>query len=196
MDDLTTLVSRAKERVFSFRDKLHRWDPKNQRPELWSLYNGRANPGESIRVFPISNWTELDVWQYIHLEKIDIAPLYYSDVRPVVVRDGVNIMVDDDRFEFEDGEEVVEKSIPPLQRQLFRRRVHLAETICSRCLCHAGGRSSSTGIEEIVSMLGGEGAFSPLLGRWVQIHRQTSPASLVAECIRRNYLFAMLVSLG
>ncbi len=97
--------SRAKERVFSFRDRNHRWDPKNQRPELWNLYNGRVNKGESIRVFPISNWTELDVWQYIHLEQIPIVPLYYSAPRPVVDRDGVIIMVDDDRFRFEDGEE-------------------------------------------------------------------------------------------
>ncbi len=97
--------SRAKERVFSFRDSRHRWDPKNQRPELWNLYNGRVNKGESIRVFPISNWTELDVWQYIHLEQIPIVPLYYSAPRPVVERDGVIIMVDDDRFRFEPGEE-------------------------------------------------------------------------------------------
>ena len=101
--------SRAKERVFSFRDKFHRWDPKNQRPELWSLYNGRVNKGESIRVFPISNWTELDIWQYIHLENIDIVPLYFSAPRPVVMRDGVTIMVDDDRFRFEPGEEAEEK---------------------------------------------------------------------------------------
>ncbi len=103
--------SRAKERVFSFRDKNHRWDPKNQRPELWNLYNGRVNKGESIRVFPISNWTELDVWQYIHLEEIPIVPLYYSAVRPVVDRDGVLIMVDDDRFQFEEGEEPEMKSV-------------------------------------------------------------------------------------
>ena len=96
-------------RVFSFRDKFHRWDPKNQRPELWSLYNGRVNKGESIRVFPISNWTELDIWQYIHLENIDIVPLYFSAPRPVVTRDGVTIMVDDDRFQFEPGEEAEEK---------------------------------------------------------------------------------------
>ena len=101
--------SRAKERVFSFRDRFHRWDPKNQRPELWSLYNGRVNKGESIRVFPISNWTELDIWQYIHLENIEIVPLYYSAPRPVVNRDGVIIMVDDDRFQFEPGEEPEEK---------------------------------------------------------------------------------------
>jgi sulfate adenylyltransferase subunit 2 len=101
--------SRAKERVFSFRDKFHRWDPKNQRPELWDQYNGRVNKGESIRVFPLSNWTELDIWQYIHLEDIEIVPLYYSEPRPVVVRDGVVIMVDDDRFVFEDGEEPEER---------------------------------------------------------------------------------------
>ncbi len=103
--------SRAKERVFSFRDKNHRWDPKNQRPELWNLYNGRVHKGESIRVFPISNWTELDVWQYIHLEEIPIVPLYYSAVRPVVNRDGVLIMIDDDRFQFEDGEEPEMRSV-------------------------------------------------------------------------------------
>ncbi len=103
--------SRAKERVFSFRDRNHRWDPKNQRPELWSLYNGRVNSGESIRVFPISNWTELDVWQYIHLENIEIVPLYFSAVRPVVDRNGVLIMVDDDRFRFEPGEEPEMKSV-------------------------------------------------------------------------------------
>lgn len=96
--------SRAKERVFSFRDSNHRWDPKNQRPELWSLYNGRVGRGESVRVFPLSNWTELDIWQYIYLEGIEIVPLYYSAPRPVVERDGVLIMVDDDRFRFEHGE--------------------------------------------------------------------------------------------
>ena len=101
--------SRAKERVFSFRDKFHRWDPKNQRPELWNLSNGRVNKGESIRVFPISNWTELDVWQYIHLENIEIVPLYFSAPRPVVTRNGVTIMVDDDRFVFEPGEAPEEK---------------------------------------------------------------------------------------
>ncbi|MCL4116559.1 UNVERIFIED_CONTAM: hypothetical protein GTU68_000755 [Idotea baltica] len=103
--------SRAKERVFSFRDKNHRWDPKNQRPELWSLYNGRVSKDESIRVFPISNWTELDVWQYIHLENIEIVPLYYSAPRPVVDRDGVVIMVDDERFQFEPGEEPEMRSV-------------------------------------------------------------------------------------
>jgi sulfate adenylyltransferase subunit 2 len=96
--------SRAKERVYSFRDAHHRWDPKNQRPELWNLYNGRVQKGESIRVFPLSNWTELDVWQYIHLEKIPIVPLYFADKRPVVERDGTLIMVDDDRLPLEEGE--------------------------------------------------------------------------------------------
>jgi sulfate adenylyltransferase subunit 2 len=96
--------SRAKERVYSFRDRNHRWDPKNQRPELWNLYNARVNPGESIRVFPLSNWTELDVWQYIHLEKIPIVPLYFAAMRPVVERNGVLIMVDDDRMPLLPGE--------------------------------------------------------------------------------------------
>ena len=90
--------SRAKERVYSFRDKNHRWDPKNQRPELWNLYNGKIDKGESIRVFPLSNWTELDVWQYIHLENIPIVPLYFAKERPVVERDGMLIMVDDERM--------------------------------------------------------------------------------------------------
>lgn len=96
--------SRAKERVFSFRDSKHRWDPKNQRPELWSLYNGRVNKGESIRVFPMSNWTELDVWQYIHLESIPIVPLYFSAKRPVVERNGILLMRDDDRMPLLPGE--------------------------------------------------------------------------------------------
>ena len=90
--------SRAKERVFSFRDSNHSWDPKNQRPELWNLYNSKINKGESIRVFPLSNWTELDIWQYIHLNKIDIVPLYFAAERPVVNCDGVDIMVDDERM--------------------------------------------------------------------------------------------------
>ncbi len=96
--------SRAKERVYSFRDKNHRWDPKNQRPELWNLYNGRINKGESIRVFPLSNWTELDVWQYVYLEKIPVVPLYFAKPRPVVDRDGALIMVDDDRMRLNPGE--------------------------------------------------------------------------------------------
>lgn len=103
--------SRAKERIFSFRSANHRWDPKNQRPELWNLYNTRIRPGESIRVFPLSNWTELDVWQYIHLKNIPIVPLYYAAVRPVVERDGMLIMVDDDRLELKPGEEVQRKSV-------------------------------------------------------------------------------------
>ncbi|RAK60649.1 sulfate adenylyltransferase subunit CysD [Phenylobacterium hankyongense] len=103
--------SRAKERIFSFRSAQHRWDPKNQRPELWRLYNARKNPGESIRVFPISNWTELDIWQYIHLEKIPIVPLYYSAERPVVERDGALIMVDDDRMPLRPGETPMMKSV-------------------------------------------------------------------------------------
>ena len=103
--------SRAKERIYSFRDRFHRWDPKNQRPELWNLYNGRHHRGESIRVFPLSNWTELDIWQYIWLEEIPIVPLYYSAERPVVERDGTLIMVDDDRFRFEPGEEPEMRSV-------------------------------------------------------------------------------------
>jgi len=96
--------SRAKERVFSFRSANHRWDPKNQRPELWRLYNAHKSKGESIRVFPISNWTELDIWQYIHLEGIEIVPLYFSAPRPTVTRDGLILMVDDDRFPLKPGE--------------------------------------------------------------------------------------------
>jgi len=103
--------SRAKERIFSFRTAEHRWDPKNQRPELWRLYNTRKRPGESIRVFPISNWTELDVWQYIHREQIPIVPLYLAAERPVVERDGALIMVDDDRFRLRPGETPQMKSV-------------------------------------------------------------------------------------
>ena len=98
-------MSRAKERIFSFRSDQHRWDPKNQRPELWDIYNTRIHKGESMRVFPLSNWTELDIWQYIHMENIPIVPLYYAKERPVVERDGVLIMVDDDRMPLEKGEE-------------------------------------------------------------------------------------------
>ncbi len=97
-------LSRAKERIYSFRDKNHRWDPRNQRPELWNLYNGRINKGESIRVFPLSNWTELDIWQYIYKEKLPVVPLYFAKKRPVVERDGRLIMVDDDRFPLEKAE--------------------------------------------------------------------------------------------
>src|SRR6476620_1542976 len=103
--------SRAKERVFSFRSAQHHWDPKNQRPELWRLYNTRKNKGESIRVFPISNWTELDIWQYIHLEKIPIVPLYYSAERPVVDRDGTLVMVDDERMPLRPGEQPMNKKV-------------------------------------------------------------------------------------
>ncbi len=103
--------SRAKERVFSFRSANHRWDPKNQRPELWRLYNARKAKGESIRVFPISNWTELDIWQYIHLNDIPIVPLYFAAKRPTVERDGMLLMVDDDRFPLRDGEVPIERSI-------------------------------------------------------------------------------------
>jgi sulfate adenylyltransferase subunit 2 len=103
--------SRAKERIFSFRNSSHRWDPKNQRPELWNLYNTRKGSGESIRVFPISNWTELDIWQYIHLEKIPIVPLYLAKPRPVVERDGVLILVDDERLPLKEGEEPMMKSV-------------------------------------------------------------------------------------
>ena len=106
--------SRAKERIFSFRSAAHRWDPKNQRPELWSLYNARKHAGESIRVFPISNWTELDVWQYIHLHDIPIVPLYYAKERPVVERGGTLLMVDDERFRLAPGE------VPQMRKVRFR----------------------------------------------------------------------------
>ncbi|MBT41740.1 MAG: sulfate adenylyltransferase subunit CysD [Idiomarina sp.] len=106
--------SRAKERVYSFRDKNHRWDPKNQRPELWNIYNGKVNKGESIRVFPLSNWTELDIWQYIYLENIDIPSLYFAKERPVVERDGTLIMVDDERMPLAEGEQ------PELKMVRFR----------------------------------------------------------------------------
>lgn len=103
--------SRAKERIFSFRTTAHRWDPKNQRPELWNLYNCHKKDGESIRVFPLSNWTELDIWQYIYLESIPIVPLYYAARRPVVERDGMLIMADDDRLPLKSGEKPVMKSV-------------------------------------------------------------------------------------
>jgi sulfate adenylyltransferase subunit 2 len=103
--------SRAKERVFSFRSANHRWDPKNQRPELWNLYNTRVGPRESIRVFPLSNWTELDIWEYIYLEQIPVVPLYYAKVRPVVKRDGMLILQDDDRLVLKPGEQVQMKSV-------------------------------------------------------------------------------------
>src|SRR5215472_14120002 len=103
--------SRAKERVFSIRSAQHRWDPKRQRPELWRLYNARTAPGESVRVFPLSNWTELDIWLYIHREQIPIVPLYYAAPRPVVERDGTLIMVDDDRMPLEQGEQPQLRSV-------------------------------------------------------------------------------------
>ena len=103
--------SRAKERVFSLRTAQHQWDPKQQRPELWSLYNARHAPGESLRVFPLSNWTELDVWQYIHIEQIPVVPLYFAEMRPVVERDGVLLMVDDDRMPLRDGEVPQSRSV-------------------------------------------------------------------------------------
>jgi sulfate adenylyltransferase subunit 2 len=103
--------SRAKERVVSFRSAKHRWDPKQQRPELWTLYNARVRPGESVRVFPLSNWTELDVWQYIHREQISVVPLYFAAVRPVVKRDGALIMVDDERLPLGKGERPVMKKV-------------------------------------------------------------------------------------
>jgi sulfate adenylyltransferase subunit 2 len=103
--------SRAKERVYSFRDRFQQWDPKNQRPELWSLYNGKHNKGESIRVFPLSNWTELDVWQYVYLENIPIVPLYLAKARPVVERDGTLIMVDDERMRFLPGEKPQQRKV-------------------------------------------------------------------------------------
>jgi sulfate adenylyltransferase subunit 2 len=106
--------SRAKERVYSFRDSSHQWDPKNQRPELWNLYNGRVRKGESIRVFPLSNWTELDVWQYVYLERMPIVPLYFAKERPIVERDGNLIMVDDERFPLRPGEK------PQMRRVRFR----------------------------------------------------------------------------
>jgi sulfate adenylyltransferase subunit 2 len=106
--------SRAKERIFSFRTAQHRWDPKRQRPELWSTFNTRTNPGESLRVFPLSDWTELDIWQYIHLQEIPVVPLYLAKERPVVERDGVLIMVDDDRLPLEPGE------VPMMKKVRFR----------------------------------------------------------------------------
>ncbi|MEZ8144315.1 sulfate adenylyltransferase small subunit [Enterovibrio norvegicus FF-454] len=106
--------SRAKERVYSFRDKHHRWDPKNQRPELWNIYNSKVDKGESIRVFPLSNWTELDIWQYIYMENIEMVPLYFAKERPVVERDGTLIMVDDERMPLKEGE------VPEMKKVRFR----------------------------------------------------------------------------
>jgi len=139
--------SRAKERVFSFRDRFHRWDPKNQRPELWNLYNTRVNKGESIRVFPLSNWTELDVWQYIHLEKIPIVPLYFAAERPVVVRDGNLILVDDERLEFLPGEKPQKKMVRfrtlgcyPLTGAVASNATTLPEIIQEMLLCTTSER--------------------------------------------------------
>ena len=103
--------SRAKERVYSFRDRFHQWDPKNQRPELWNLYNGKINRGETMRVFPLSNWTELDVWQYVQVEHLQVVPLYFAKLRPVVERDGLLIMVDDDRLPLRPGEQPKQKMV-------------------------------------------------------------------------------------
>ena len=103
--------SRAKERIFSFRDKNHRWDPKNQKPELWNLFNTKINTDESVRVFPLSNWTELDIWQYIYQEKIPIVPLYLAKIRPIIKRDGLMIMVDDDRLEIKQNEKIEQKKV-------------------------------------------------------------------------------------
>lgn len=103
--------SRAKERIFSFRDEFQQWDPKNQRPELWNIYNTKIKKGESIRVFPLSNWTELDIWLYIQRESIPIVPLYFARERPVVERDGAFILVDDERMKLRDGERVIQKMV-------------------------------------------------------------------------------------
>jgi len=139
--------SRAKERVFSFRDRFHRWDPKNQRPELWNLFNTRVNKGESIRVFPLSNWTELDVWQYIHLERIPIVPLYFAAERPVVVRDGNLILVDDDRLQLLQGEKPQMKMVRfrtlgcyPLTGAVPSTATTLPEIIQEMLLCKTSER--------------------------------------------------------
>jgi sulfate adenylyltransferase subunit 2 len=130
-------ASRAKERVFSFRTRQHRWDPKNQRPELWRLYNTRVAPGESIRVFPLSNWTELDVWRYIDRERIPVVPLYFAERRPVVDRDGTLIMVDDERMPLRDGERPT--------HELVRFRT-------LGCYPLTGAvRSTATGVPEIIA---------------------------------------------
>ncbi|OLO06338.1 sulfate adenylyltransferase small subunit [Salinicola sp. MH3R3-1] len=141
-------ASRAKERVYSFRDKHHRWDPKNQRPELWNLYNGKVDKGESIRVFPLSNWTELDIWQYIYLESIPIVPLYFSAPRPVVERDGMQIMVDDERMPLEPGEVPEEKWVRfrtlgcyPLTGAVESRAATLPEIIQEMLLTRTSERS-------------------------------------------------------
>ncbi len=139
--------SRAKERVYSFRDSKHRWDPKNQRPELWNIYNGKVDKGESIRVFPLSNWTELDIWQYIYLENIEIPSLYLAEPRPVVKRDGTLIMVDDDRMELEPGESVEQKMVRfrtlgcyPLTGAVESQATTLPEIIQEMLLCTTSER--------------------------------------------------------
>src|ERR1700691_2043045 len=139
--------SRAKERVFSFRSASQRWDPKNQRPELWSLYNARKAKGESIRVFPLSNWTELDIWQYIHLENIPIVPLYFAASRPTVQREGLLLMVDDERFRLKPGEVPEEKSIRfrtlgcyPLTGAVESAATTLPEVIQEMLLTHMSER--------------------------------------------------------
>ncbi|QYJ98969.1 sulfate adenylyltransferase subunit CysD [Shewanella alkalitolerans] len=139
--------SRAKERVYSFRDSKHRWDPKNQRPELWNIYNGKVDKGESIRVFPLSNWTELDIWQYIYLENIEIPSLYLAEPRPVVKRDGTLIMVDDERMEIEPGEAVEQKMVRfrtlgcyPLTGAVESQATTLPEIIQEMLLCTTSER--------------------------------------------------------
>ena len=139
--------SRAKERVYSFRDSMHRWDPKNQRPELWNIYNGKVDKGESIRVFPLSNWTELDIWQYIYLEGIEIPSLYLAKTRPVVERDGTLIMVDDERMPIEEGEVVQQKMVRfrtlgcyPLTGAVESEATTLPEIIQEMLLCTTSER--------------------------------------------------------
>ncbi|AQS38821.1 sulfate adenylyltransferase subunit 2 [Shewanella psychrophila] len=139
--------SRAKERVYSFRDSKHRWDPKNQRPELWNIYNGKVDKGESIRVFPLSNWTELDIWQYIYLEGIEIPSLYLAKPRPVVERDGTLIMVDDERMPIEEGDVVQEKMVRfrtlgcyPLTGAVESEATTLPEIIQEMLLCTTSER--------------------------------------------------------
>lgn len=139
--------SRAKERIYSFRDSKHRWDPKNQRPELWNIYNGKVDKGESIRVFPLSNWTELDIWQYIYLEGIEIPSLYLAKIRPVVERDGTLIMVDDERMPIEEGEVVQHKMVRfrtlgcyPLTGAVESEATTLPEIIQEMLLCTTSER--------------------------------------------------------
>lgn len=143
--------SRAKERIYSFRDKNHRWDPKNQRPELWNLYNGKHHKGESIRVFPLSNWTELDIWQYIYLESIPLVPLYFSALRPVVERDGMLIMKDDERLKLDEGEVLEQKMIRfrslgcyPLTGAVESEAQTLPEVIQEMLLAKTSERSTRT----------------------------------------------------